>query len=83
MVDERGLEIDLSVDGCVNEEAAPSVVKAGADVLAMGSAVFREGDIKSAIKNMRTGISASSEAYKEGVAIGLFTIGRTFESLLF
>lgn len=53
MINERGLEIDLAVDGGVNEETAPSVVKAGANVLVMGSAVFHKRDVKGFIKNMK------------------------------
>lgn len=40
MIDERGLGIDLAVDGGVNEETAAAVVHAGANVLVMGSAIF-------------------------------------------
>jgi ribulose-phosphate 3-epimerase len=45
MIDERGLGIDLAVDGGVNEQTAPSVVHAGANVLVMGSAVFHARDV--------------------------------------
>jgi len=57
MISERGLEIDLAVDGGVDERTAPSVVKAGANVLVMGSAIFHKRDVESAIKNMRKLVS--------------------------
>lgn len=53
MIDERGLEIDLAVDGGVNERTAPSVVNAGANVLVMGSAVFHKNDVGNALNNIR------------------------------
>ncbi len=45
MIDERGLGIDLAVDGGVNEETAAAVVHAGANVLVMGSAIFHAQDL--------------------------------------
>ncbi len=40
MIDARGLAIELEVDGGINTETAPRVVRAGARVLVAGSAVF-------------------------------------------
>ena len=40
MIDARGLNVDLAVDGGINERTAAKVVEAGANVLIMGSAVF-------------------------------------------
>lgn len=56
MINEHELKIDLSVDGGVNEKTAPLIVKAGANVLVMGSAIFREKDVKSVIQKYK-GIS--------------------------
>ena len=53
MIDERELEIDLAVDGGVNERTALSVVNAGANVLVMGSAVFHKRDVGHALDNIR------------------------------
>lgn len=41
MIDKTGKQIDLEVDGGVNKENAEKIVKAGADVLVAGSAVFK------------------------------------------
>jgi len=42
-IDASGRAIDLEVDGGINEQTAPQVIAAGADVLAAGSACFRGG----------------------------------------
>jgi ribulose-phosphate 3-epimerase len=53
-IDENGLDAELEVDGGINIEVAPRVVKAGADVLVAGAAVFNSGKtVKEAIKEIR------------------------------
>jgi len=53
-LDKLGLTTELEVDGGVNIEVAPRVVKAGADVLVAGAAVFGSGQtIKEAIRKIR------------------------------
>lgn len=42
----------IQVDGGVNSENCKEVVKAGADVLVAGTAVFGESDYKTAVKNL-------------------------------
>ncbi len=42
MIQERGLEIDLQVDGGISASTAGSVVSAGANVLVAGSAVYND-----------------------------------------
>lgn len=39
-IDERGLEVDLEVDGGIDVETAPRATAAGANVLVAGSAIF-------------------------------------------
>ena len=53
MIKERDLEIDVEVDGGINEKTAPLVVKAGANVLVAGSAIYGKKDVKEAIKILR------------------------------
>ncbi|HLE65099.1 MAG TPA: ribulose-phosphate 3-epimerase, partial [Candidatus Bathyarchaeia archaeon] len=48
MVDSADLEIE--VDGGVDQENASSIVKAGATVLVAGASIFRKSDVKSALK---------------------------------
>jgi ribulose-phosphate 3-epimerase len=53
-LDEKGLAAELEVDGGINAETAPRVVKAGARVLVAGAAVFGSGQtVAEAIKKMR------------------------------
>ena len=42
MIDERGLDVELEVDGGINASTIREVLEAGADVLVAGSAVFGE-----------------------------------------
>ena len=48
-----GSEIDLGVDGGIDPQTAPSVVKAGANVLIAGSYIFASEDYASAIESLR------------------------------
>lgn len=43
-IQERGLSVDVEVDGGVNKENAASIIEAGANILVSGSSVFN-GDI--------------------------------------
>jgi ribulose-phosphate 3-epimerase len=45
--------IELEVDGGVNDETAPAIVDAGADVLVAGTAVFQRNDYAAAIAALR------------------------------
>lgn len=46
MIEATGRSIDLQVDGGINPQTARDVVKAGADVLVAGTAVFKDGPDK-------------------------------------
>ena len=46
--------INIQVDGGVNSEIAPKVIKAGANVIVAGSAVFKEGNLESYKQNIKT-----------------------------
>lgn len=48
-----GRAVDLEVDGGINAVTAKQVIKAGADVLVAGTAVFKEKDYKKAIRALR------------------------------
>jgi len=52
-IDERGLAIDLQVDGGVNAENAQRVVDAGANVLVAGNAVFSKPSYADAIATLK------------------------------
>ncbi len=52
IIDEKGLNVDIEVDGGVNLSNAKEILDAGANVLVAGSAVFN-GDIESNIKEFK------------------------------
>jgi ribulose-phosphate 3-epimerase len=49
---ERKLEFRIEVDGGVDLETVADVVKAGAELLVAGSAVFSHGDIRTSAKRL-------------------------------
>lgn len=53
MIDQSGRLIQLAVDGGVTPETAPAVLRAGADTLIAGTAVFRAPDYAEAIRRLR------------------------------
>jgi len=53
VIGERGLKVDLEVDGGINMETAPLVVEAGANVLVAGTAIFGQPDYKRVIQELR------------------------------
>ena len=48
-----GRNIDLEVDGGINDKTAKKAIAAGADVLVSGSYIFNSNNYKSAIDNLR------------------------------
>jgi ribulose-phosphate 3-epimerase len=58
ILDARGLSAELEVDGGINADNAPEIVKAGANVLVAGNSVFRAEDgISSALQRLREAVS--------------------------
>ncbi|MBU8877781.1 ribulose-phosphate 3-epimerase [Bacillus sp. FJAT-29790] len=53
MADSKGLNIEIEVDGGVNEETAKLCIEAGANVLVAGSAVYNQKDRAKAIAAIR------------------------------
>jgi ribulose-phosphate 3-epimerase len=53
MIDRSGREIRLEVDGGINIATASRVIKAGADMLVAGTAVFGADDMAEAIQTLR------------------------------
>lgn len=56
MLDREGLDIPIGVDGGINAETAPTVVKAGATHLIAGNAVFK-GDVESNVRRLNASIA--------------------------
>jgi len=56
-LDKKGLAAELEVDGGINAEVAPKVVRAGARVLVAGAAVFNSGQtVSQALKKLRASL---------------------------
>lgn len=49
----RASELEIEVDGGVDKENAPTIVRAGATTLVAGASIFRKSDVKSAIRELR------------------------------
>ena len=61
ILDARGLSAELEVDGGINADNAPEIVKAGATVLAAGSSIFRAQEgIARAIQRLREATAEKS-----------------------
>ncbi len=52
-IDATGRDIDLEVDGGVNEQTAPLIIEAGANVLVSGSYIFGKQDYAEAIRTLK------------------------------
>ena len=52
LIEQEDLDIDIQVDGGINEETLPTVMKAGANLFVAGSWVFN-GDISANVKHIR------------------------------
>lgn len=52
MIDERGLNVQIEIDGGVTIQNAASILKAGADVLVVGNSVFKSADPKQTIHEL-------------------------------
>jgi ribulose-phosphate 3-epimerase len=57
LVRERGLRVEIEVDGGIDERTAPIVVDAGASILVAGSAVFGREDRAAAMESIRSAVS--------------------------
>ncbi len=54
MIDEKGLNVLIEIDGGVTLENAPSIIAAGADVLVAGNTVFKSADPLATIKKLKS-----------------------------
>ena len=53
LIDNRGLNIDIQVDGGIKPNNVDKVVKAGANVIVAGSAIFNSDDIQATVNLFR------------------------------
>ena len=54
MIDEKGLNVHIEIDGGVTVENAPAILAAGADVLVAGNTVFASPDPKGTIAKLKS-----------------------------
>jgi len=59
-IDERGLDVDIEVDGGIKPDNAATVAAAGANVLVAGSAIFGHPDYAAIIAAMRKNAEAAT-----------------------
>jgi ribulose-phosphate 3-epimerase len=52
MIDEKGLNVKIEIDGGVTVANAASILEAGADILVVGNTVFRSKDPKETIRRL-------------------------------
>lgn len=60
LIRERGLRVEIEVDGGIDANTAPRVVAAGASILVAGSAVFGQPDRMSAMEAIRSAVSTQT-----------------------
>src|SRR5262249_7566485 len=57
LVEQRGLECDVEVDGGIDTKTAPLVARAGANVLVAGSSIFGDGEgVAAAMDRLRSSL---------------------------
>ncbi len=61
-IDRLGLDVDVEVDGGIDESTAPQAVEAGASVLVAGSAIFGADDPLAAARRLRRAAGMPEEA---------------------
>ncbi len=59
LVRERGVPVEIEVDGGIDARTAPVVVSAGARILVAGSAVFGQADRAAAMETIRAAVTSS------------------------
>ena len=53
VIDSRGLDVDIEIDGGIGPETIGRARQAGADVFVAGSAIFRQADPAGAVAALR------------------------------
>jgi ribulose-phosphate 3-epimerase len=54
MADEKGYRLDIAVDGGIKEENIYEITEAGANIVIMGTTLFKAKDVKKTIEELRT-----------------------------
>ncbi len=53
IIKEKGIKLDIEVDGGINLKTAPEVVSHGANILVVGSAIYQSENLKETIKFLK------------------------------
>src|SRR5216117_926155 len=61
LIRQRGVAVEIEVDGGIDARTAPSVVSAGASILVAGSAIFGQPDRKAAMEAIRNSVSVKTK----------------------
>ena len=56
LIESEKLNVDIQVDGGINEDTLETVMKAGANLLVMGSGVF-QGDLSANVRRLKKKIA--------------------------
>lgn len=59
-IDEKQLPVMIQVDGGINDKTAVFAVNAGADMLVVGSYLFKQGDVSAGVQALRASVSGSA-----------------------
>ena len=59
MIRERGVAVEIEVDGGIDAKTAPRVVAAGATILVAGSAIFGQRDRTAAMESIRSAVTTT------------------------
>ncbi|MBM4160559.1 MAG: ribulose-phosphate 3-epimerase [Ignavibacteria bacterium] len=60
LIQRTGRDVRIEVDGGIDVTTGPTVVRAGADVLVAGTAIFRRPDIAQAVRDLRKSVEQIS-----------------------
>lgn len=66
IIDQRGLAVELQIDGGIGPDTAPLAGAAGADILVAGSAIFGASDPRKAATQLRTVAERARSLAKSG-----------------
>ena len=66
LIDSEKLDVDIQVDGGINEDTLETVMKAGANLLVMGSGVFR-GDLSANVRRLKKKIADIGRKVEGGI----------------
>ncbi|HLG00416.1 MAG TPA: ribulose-phosphate 3-epimerase [Acidimicrobiia bacterium] len=67
IIDERGLRVDVEIDGGISADTAASAAGAGADILVAGSAIFHADDPVESARRIRRSATAALSLRSENV----------------